>query len=95
MCGNHNRKGLTAKSGDGLATAVAKAEWPTPTAQDGSNNAGPSQWKRNSQPLNVAVHQLEGQTAETTTGVLNAQFVEWLMGYPIDYTRTEPTESKD
>jgi hypothetical protein len=29
--------------------------WPTPTAQDAKNDAGPSQWGRNSDPLNVAV----------------------------------------
>ena len=32
VCGNYNRKGLSATSGDGLATAVAT--WPTPTASD-------------------------------------------------------------
>ena len=38
-------------------TAIKKAEgwWPTPTVQDGKNNAGPSQFDRNSAPLNVAV----------------------------------------
>jgi hypothetical protein len=29
--------------------------WPTATAQDAKNDAGPSQWERNSDPLNVAV----------------------------------------
>ena len=29
--------------------------WPTPTSQDAENNAGPSQFERNSYPLNVAV----------------------------------------
>lgn len=28
---------------------------PTPTTQDAANNGGPSQWERNSDPLNVAV----------------------------------------
>lgn len=32
LCGNHNRKGLSKNSGDGLATAVK--QFPTPTAQD-------------------------------------------------------------
>ena len=32
VCGNYNRKGASASSGDGLATAVAK--WPTPQASD-------------------------------------------------------------
>jgi hypothetical protein len=38
--GNHNRKGLSPQSGDGLATAVAKAvkAWPTPRAQDGAHS---------------------------------------------------------
>jgi len=31
VCGNYNRKGASAASGDGLATAVQK--WPTPTAR--------------------------------------------------------------
>lgn len=29
--------------------------WPTPTTQDAKNDGGPSQWERNSDPLNVAV----------------------------------------
>ena len=31
---------------------------PTPTVQDGANNAGPSQWERNSKPLNVVAVEL-------------------------------------
>jgi hypothetical protein len=34
VCGNHNRKGASATSGDGLATAVKN--WPTPTASLGT-----------------------------------------------------------
>jgi hypothetical protein len=54
-------------SGDGrsqpnkLGWAVAEHEqrmWPTPTVQDGKNNGGPSQWERNSDPLNVAVQRV-------------------------------------
>lgn len=33
----------------------ASGFWPTPTVQDSKNNAAPSQWNRNSDPLNVAV----------------------------------------
>lgn len=42
---------------DGLDSAVFRAEkmWPTPTMQDGENTAGPSQFRRNSLPLNAAV----------------------------------------
>jgi hypothetical protein len=33
VTGNHNRAGASAKSGDGLATAVMKRLWPTPLAR--------------------------------------------------------------
>lgn len=75
--------------------------WPTPTKQDGENNAPPSQWERNSPPLNVAVHMLPTPTANrgdglqshgvnVVSGQLNPEWVEWLMGYPIGHT-----DSKD
>jgi hypothetical protein len=38
VTGNYNRAGLSAKSGDGLATAVAK--WPTPMAADSRGSSG-------------------------------------------------------
>lgn len=53
------------------------ARWPTPTRQDGSNNGGPSQHKRNTKPLNASVG---------TEGVLNPAWVELLMGLPHGWT---------
>jgi hypothetical protein len=38
VCGNYNRKGASATSGDGLATAVLK--WPTPIASDSRGSSG-------------------------------------------------------
>jgi hypothetical protein len=38
VCGNYNRKGASATSGDGLATAVMK--WPTPMAADSRGSSG-------------------------------------------------------
>ena len=64
-------------------------KWPTPTVQDSENDAGPSQWKRNSYPLNVEVHRANGRTATTKTGQLNPTWVEWLMGYPPGWTDLE------
>ena len=64
-----------------LATQVAAEHvhghkmWPTPTVQDASNNAGPSQFRRNSLPLNAAIG-----------GALNPTWVEWLMGFPPGWT---------
>ena len=63
--------------------------WPTPTVQDSENDAGPSQWKRNSYPLNVEVHRANGKTATTKTGKLNPTWVEWLMGFPTGWTDLE------
>jgi hypothetical protein len=71
--GNYNRKGVSANSGDGMATAVKM--WPTPTVQDSKNNGAPSQMERNTKPLNA-----EGG------GALNPPWVEWLMGWPIAWT---------
>ncbi len=51
---------------------------PTPTTQDASNNAGPSQFERNSLPLNAVAG-----------GPLNPNWVEWLMGYPPGWTDLE------
>jgi hypothetical protein len=61
---------------DTLHSAVKT--WPTPTVQDASNNGGPSQHERNSLPLNAAVG-----------GSLNPTWVEWLMGYPAEWTACE------
>jgi hypothetical protein len=60
-------------------TAPART-WPTPTVQDAENNAGPSQYKRNSLPLNAAIG-----------GALNPMWVEWLMGFPLGWTALEPS----
>jgi hypothetical protein len=49
--------------------------WPTPTVQDASNNGGPSQYLRNSLPLNAVAG-----------GALNPTWVEWLMGFPLGWT---------
>jgi hypothetical protein len=58
-----------------LETVVAMMLLPTPTVQDASNNAGPSQYGRNSLPLNAVAG-----------GSLNPTWVEWLMGFPLGWT---------
>jgi hypothetical protein len=84
---NHCAQG---KGGWDLASAVTDSMseiprklWPTPTAQDGKNNAGPSQYSRNSLPLNVIVG-----------GRLNPEFVEFMMGFPIGWTDLEASEMR-
>ena len=136
LCGNHNRKGLSKTSGDGLETAVKNFPtptaqdfkirgpnsrqqalsnidrlfptptnsmvtiqdleqarfsgsggkrpkygniFPTPTVNDSKNTGSASQKERNSQALNVAVN-----------GLLNPDWVEWLMGWPIGWSDLKP-----
>ena len=70
MTGRDNRK-----PGGGLSLATMAAIFPTPTVQDASNNGGPSQYERNSLPLNPVAG-----------GALNPTWVEWLMGFPLGWT---------
>ena len=64
-----------------IPLTVAVKMWPTPTTQDASNNGGPSQYERNSLPLNAAVG-----------GSLNPTWVEWLMGFPLGWTALDASE---
>jgi hypothetical protein len=76
--GDYNRKGSSAKSGNGLATFVKQRLYPTPTVNDSKNNSPPSQHTENgrhSGPLNVVAE-----------GALNPNWVEWLMGFPHGWT---------
>ena len=69
------------QGGKPLTLAVKEQMWPTPTVNDSKNNAGPSQFKRKGTNLNVAVAK-----RGTQGGSLNPTWVEWLMGYPAEYT---------
>ena len=80
VCGNYNRKGASASSGDGLATAVTKCA--TPTARDWkSGKASQATHDKNSRPL-----------SEQIGGSLNPTWVEWLMGWPLGWTDLKPLE---
>ena len=63
--------------------------FPTPTVQDGENDGGPSQYKRNSIPLNAVVKE-----PSQPTGQLNPTWVEWLMGYPSGWTDLKVSETQ-
>ncbi len=84
VCGNYNRKGASATSGDGLATAVNR--WPTPTARiykGGGNLMIRKDGKSRASMLDWAV--------EYQTGMrLNPTWVEWLMAWPLGWTDLKP-----
>ena len=66
VCGNYNRKGASATSGDGLATAVQR--WPTPTVNDSKNLGGGGQ--PNETPFTWTKH--DGATLAYTEFWFNA-----------------------
>lgn len=83
VSGNHNRKGASANSGDGLSTAVKT--WPTPTVNDSKNcTLPPSQVKHDNIPGALL------RDGEKAGGALNPTWVEWLMGWPLGWTDLKP-----
>ena len=83
VCGNYNRKGASATSGDGLATAVKN--WPTPTVNDSKNSTLPES-QRERDGLAGSLMRL----GEMSGGQLNPMWVEWLMGWPLGWTDLKP-----
>ena len=86
VCGNYNRKGASATSGDGLATAVAKRMWPTP-------NAGNEKWGGTMQEWGGSQNWVRKEMPELASGALNPTWVEWLMGWPLGWTDLKPLET--
>lgn len=80
--GNYNRAGASPTSGNGLATFVSL--FPTPTCNDAKNSTlPPSQAQRDW----MAGYQI--RNGEPSGGQLNPDWVEWLMGWPVGWTRLE------
>ncbi len=79
VCGNYNRKGASATSGDGLATWVAN--WPTPMARDHRTGDRPESLRR------ARGAQVGLNDAAAPGGSLNPTWVAWLMGWPLAHTR--------
>jgi hypothetical protein len=83
VCGNYNRKGASANSGDGLATAVAM--YPTPMASEARQGyQNRRNGKKGSQESLTTV--IQGGPANQVGGSLNPSWVAWLMGWPIEWT---------
>jgi len=83
--GNYNRKGASATSGDGLATAVKNRMWPTPSASDNrdrGNLSTPAIKRRVEKGKQVML----SMSVSDQSGQLNPTWVEWLMGFPLGWT---------
>lgn len=86
LSGEMTHEEATAMLGKSPLEAQGKiAPWPTPTTQDSENNAGPSQWKRNTPPLNTAVATAPGQK-------LHVRWTLALMGFPPDWCDDLPSD---
>jgi DNA (cytosine-5)-methyltransferase 1 len=58
---------------EGIARIYVESKLPTPTTQDGKNTAGPSQFERNTKPLNVEVVMLPTTTASDWKGANHSE----------------------
>lgn len=86
VSGNHNRKGVSQTSGDGLMTAVRQAEpkFPTPTVA-ASKGSSPGSLTRKDGRSRVN-DRLDHRVMAEHGGSLNPTWVEWLMGWPLGWT---------
>lgn len=100
VCGNHNKKGATKTSGDGLSTRVKKIMWATPCATDTPNRL-PSKTPhitRNGTIRHIGKSGKQSQIRLSQDvkhrlgrgGILNMDWVDWLMGWPIKWSAQEP-----
>ena len=71
---------------NGLTAVVFHREkiWPTPTAHLGQEGAYPAEYTRNTPSLTAAATQADG--LPHSSGRLNPEWVEWLMGVPTGWT---------
>ena len=94
VCGNYNRKGASATSGDGLAIAVKT--WPTATATATAYKGwSPNHNRANTDDrLDYSVEREAFQPGQQTPPMrLNPDWCEWLMGWPIGHTALKPLET--
>jgi hypothetical protein len=105
VTGNNNRKGASENSGDGLATSIIK-NWPTVIKSDAGTASKPRlKQDHDRDPNNLGnyradlkdlVGTLFGPTSSSSDaqtesfGQLNPEFAEWLMGWPIGWTGSQP-----
>lgn len=97
--GNHNRKGASATSGDGITTALKRQAGLLPTPRESGGSHGIC-WKRaengnhysNLEDVLGAEFIADGNPRQTGLNV-NPDWQDWFMGYPIKHTALKPQET--
>jgi len=87
--GNYNKKGISKKSGNGLAT-TAKL-WPTPRASE-YKDTGPVGSKSHTHMNDRDYLCAKAKDPSRPSGCLSPMWTEWLMGYPIGWGELEVSE---
>jgi DNA (cytosine-5)-methyltransferase 1 len=87
--GNYNRKGASAHSGDGLATALNRIPIRLATPMSGMGH-GLDGGSNSRKALKARLS--EEDYKSLLGGPLNPQWVEWFMGWPIGATDLQPLE---
>lgn len=94
VCGNYNRKGASATSGDGLATVVTQRTYPTATATAYKGWSPNHNRADTDDRLDYTVERESFSPGQQTPPMrLNPAWVEWLMGWPIGHTELKPLET--
>ncbi len=83
VCGNYNAKGVSKKSGDGLATVLKR--YPTLVARD-YRTPGRSRKERTGGSQGEHLPNVVG-------GPLNPDWLEWFMGLPVGWTALSALET--
>lgn len=87
--GDYNRPGASPTSGMGLASAVRL--WRTPNASDANKWSNESMAERVAKGRQIRLNTLVSPEGGAG-GQLNPTWVEWLMGWPLEWTALKPLE---
>lgn len=91
VCGNHNRKGASKTSGNGLATFLREREresLPTLCARDYRTGKTMKRKPKSKKSLNEALTDGNG-------GPLNPSWCEWYMGFPLGWTALDVSATRN
>jgi hypothetical protein len=83
-----NTTGLDGGSNSRKALKKRQEKFPTPTCHNSNEKGSPSEFNRQSPGLGTVVLIDKNKTG----GILNPTWVEWLMGWPLEWTDLKPLE---